>query len=75
MVTCRCGCEFENERWDSHVRCPACGRVYANSAPNMYHPKSEDELRWKCPSCGETNENSYAGAPRTICVKCGTKRE
>ena len=74
MVICRCGCEFDNARWDSHVRCPACGRIYPNSAPDMYHPKSEEELRWQCISCGEINENSFAGAPRTVCVKCGAKR-
>ena len=74
MVICRCGCEFENSRWDSHVICPNCKRVYPNIAPDMYHPISEEERRWQCEKCGELNENSCAGAPRRTCAKCGTKR-
>ena len=74
MVTCRCGCEFKNSRLDSHVVCPKCKRVYPNVASDMYHPILEEERRWKCEKCGEPNENSYAGAPRRTCAKCGTKR-
>lgn len=74
MVICRCGCEFENDRWSSHVRCPGCGRIYANTAPDMVHPLSEDELRWKCDQCGEMNENSHQGGPRMKCANCGAGR-
>ena len=74
MVTCRCGCVFENDRWSSHVRCPDCGKIYPNTAPDMFHPISEDELRWICGQCGETNENSYQGCPLTKCIKCGSHR-
>lgn len=74
MVICRCGCEFENSRWDSHVICPRCKRIYANAAPDMYHPMSEDELRWSCVKCGTVNENSCAGVRCTKCVKCGAAR-
>ena len=74
MVICRCGCEFENSRWDSHVMCPKCKRIYPNVAPDMVHPISEEERRWKCEQCGKLNENSYAGAPRTTCATCGAKR-
>ena len=74
MVTCRCGCRFENSRWDSFVRCLECGRVYPNVAPDMYHPRTEEERRWKCPSCGAENENSRGSAPLTACATCGAKR-
>lgn len=74
MVICRCGCKFENDREYSHVICPECKRIYPNLAPNMHHPLTEDELRWKCTACGADNSNSYAGAPRRICEKCGAKR-
>ena len=74
MVTCRCGEIFENSRWDSHVMCPKCKRIYPNVAPSMYHPKSVDELRWNCVKCGELNDCSYAGAPRRTCAKCGADR-
>lgn len=74
MVTCRCGCEFANSYWDSFVMCPNCKRIYSNDAPNMYHPKSEEERRWKCEKCGELNENSYSCAPRKTCAKCGAER-
>ncbi len=74
MVTCRCGCEFENSRWDSHVMCPQCKRIYANSAPDLFHPRSEEELRWKCAKCGTLNEATHAGAPRRACVHCQAAR-
>lgn len=74
MVTCRCGCTFENSCWDSHVMCPKCKRIYPNSAPDMVHPKSVDELMWDCPECNAPNDCSYAGAPRRSCTKCGAKR-
>ena len=74
MVTCRCGCKFENSSRDSHVMCPECKRIYPNSAPDIVHPKSVDELRWDCPECGATNDSSCAGAPRISCEKCGAKR-
>lgn len=74
MVTCRCGAKFENSRWDSHAMCPKCKRIYPNSAPDMFHPKSIDELAWKCPKCGEFNSESYGGAPRSHCAKCGANR-
>ncbi len=74
MVTCRCGCQFENSRWDSHVMCPECKRIYPNSAPDMYHPQTEDELAWRCGACGEENSNSQAGAPRRKCSRCGAPR-
>lgn len=75
MVTCRCGRQFENSRWDSHVICPGCKRIYANTAPDMFHPLSEDELRWTCAACGTVNDNSCNGTKRTACVHCGAKRE
>ena len=74
MVTCRCGCTFDNSRQDSHVMCPRCKRIYANSAPNLFHPLSEDEKRWKCEACGAVNENSHAGAPRGSCTYCQAVR-
>ena len=74
MVTCRCGCEFENPREFSHVRCPRCGRIYANVSPNMHHPKTEEEYRWKCAKCGAENTPSFAGAPRRKCELCGADR-
>jgi len=74
MVTCRCGYEFENSRFDSHVRCPGCGRIYPNSAPDLFHPLTEEELRWKCDQCGEMNDNSNSGILRASCAKCGAKR-
>lgn len=74
MVTCRCGEKFKNSRLDSHVMCPKCKRIYPNSAPDMYHPKSVDELAWTCTECGAANSCSYAGAPRRCCAKCGAKR-
>lgn len=74
MVTCRCGCKFENSRWDSHVMCPECKRIYPNVAPNMFHPETEEERSWKCGKCGAMNSNSLSGGPRTKCEKCGARR-
>lgn len=74
MVTCRCGEKFENSRWDSHVMCPKCKRIYPNTAPDMFHPLSIEELQWTCPNCGASNTDSYAGAPRRKCAKCGADR-
>ncbi len=74
MVICRCGCKFENSRWDSFVICPQCGRTYPNSAPDMFHPKTEEERKWKCEKCGTLNEHSKGSGPRTSCAKCGTQR-
>ena len=74
MVTCRCGCKFENPMQDSHVMCPDCKRIYPNAAPDMYHPLSIDELKWNCTVCGAANDCSHAGAPRVSCAKCGAKR-
>ena len=74
MVTCRCGCQFENSRWDSHVLCPQCKRIYANTAPDLFHPLTEEERRWTCRQCGRLNEASCAGAPRKACAFCGAVR-
>lgn len=74
MVTCRCGCEFDNSRWDAFVCCPQCKRIYANAAPDMFHPRSEEEKRWKCSQCGAMNDPSHAGAPRRVCAICGAGR-
>ena len=74
MVTCRCGCVFENSRWDSHVMCPKCKRIYINSAPDLFRPKSVNEMKWTCSKCGAANDCSYAGAPRTKCAECGATR-
>lgn len=43
--------------------CPKCKRIYPNSAPDLFHPMSVDELKWQCPKCGASNDDSYAGAP------------
>lgn len=56
MVTCRCGCEFYNSRWDSHVMCPECGRIYPNVSPDMYHPDTEDEMQEKKVREGRAHE-------------------
>lgn len=74
MVICRCGCKFENPRHNSHVRCPQCGRIYPNVAPDMIHPETEEERRWKCAKCGAENAPSQAGAPRSKCEACGAVR-
>ena len=65
-VICRCGCEFDNSRWDSHVMCPNCKRIYPNVAPDMVHPVSEEERRWKCEQCGKLNETSYQVRPEQL---------
>lgn len=74
MVQCRCGCEFENTRWDSFVTCPDCGRVYANEAPNLFHPKTLEELRWMCHQCSAVNEYSAGSSKRIVCAECGAKK-
>lgn len=74
MVVCRCGCKFENSRWDSHVVCPKCKRVYPNVAPDMVCPKTEEERGWNCVKCGAGNSNSYSGCPRRVCASCGADR-
>ena len=74
MVTCRCGCVFENSRWDSHVMCPQCKRIYPNEAPDMVHPATEEERSWTCAQCGAVNRNSDAGASQMRCADCGAKR-
>ncbi|MBQ9942205.1 MAG: hypothetical protein IJP03_04265 [Christensenellaceae bacterium] len=74
MVTCKCGCEFDNSYGDNFVMCPQCKKIYANTAPNLFHPVSEDELNWNCSACGAENSNSYAGAWRRFCEKCGAPR-
>ena len=74
MVTCRCGCVFENDRGASHVMCPQCKRIYANTAPNLFHPLSEEEKRWRGVRCGAWNEASCAGAPRRVCSQCKAAR-
>lgn len=74
MVTCRCGCVFDNSPTDSHVMCPGCRRIYANTAPDLFHPRAEEEKRWQCAACGHMNEASHAGAPRRNCASCNTAR-
>ena len=74
MVVCRCGCTFANSSRDSHVLCPKCKRIYPNMAPDMHHPKTEEERRWKCRKCGTMNDHSDSGCPRSKCAACGASR-
>ncbi len=74
MITCQCGCKFQNSRGDSFVTCPQCHRVYANKIPDFYHPLSEEARRWTCDFCGFFNEDSEGIFLLAICAKCGQPR-
>ena len=74
MVTCRCGEVFENNYGDAAVVCPKCKRAYLNEAPNMYHPKTIDEMNWTCPSCKKIVPCVRGGRYTTHCIYCNTPK-
>ncbi len=73
-LICRCGCRSQTSNMDSFVTCPQCGRTYANDSSFLYHPKTTEELRWKCNICGTINEDSDGTSRRLSCAKCGAFR-